>query len=219
MAISTIQGYGGLAQLCAAVCGSSTDEAPAGATSGADGSADVLELSAEGQAAADAAQESTPLSSRSLFGLDLADGESISITDLEAAQQKAQSSIRAKLHDLFASEGIDTTQEIQLQIGADGQVYVMNDHPQREQIQQLFADDPTLRDDFCEFQCLTETVGAIREGIAFQRAYANDPEAAVAQYWYLFDSGTKASASLSIQGDEYQALYGRPGLGFEVIGE
>jgi hypothetical protein len=62
-------------------------------------------------------------------------------------------------------------------------------------------------------------VGAIHEAIAFQQAYARDPQAAVAQYWYLFNSDTKASASLAIQGDSYQAMYGRAGLGFEVIGE
>jgi len=109
--------------------------------------------------------------------------------------------------------------EIRLQMGADGQVYVTNDNPQREQIQQLFVDDPRLRDEFCEFQCLTETVGAVHEAIAFQQAYARDPVAAVAQYWYLFDSGTPSSASLVMEGDLCQAMYGREGLGFEVIGE
>jgi len=221
MGISAVQSHGGLAGLFAAVSpataeGTATRSSTAGT---AQTTGDVLELSAEGQAAADATSLGHGLLRAGLFGVSPNEDGTISAIDLEAAQEKAQASIQAKLKQRFASAGIDTSQEIRLQMGADGQVYVTNDNPQREQIQQLFVDDPSLRDEFCEFQCLTETVGAIHDGIAFQQAYARDPKAAVAQYWYLFNSATQSSASLVIQGDSYQTLYGCAGRGFEVIGE
>lgn len=176
-------------------------------------SGDVLELSAEGQAAADAASS---LSLGSLFGA--ADDGSLSITDMETAQQQIQAQVESKLNRLFAEHDIDTTQEIRLQVGADGRVIVANDHPQRDQIEQLFADDPELRNDFVQAQSMAEFLGAAQEAIAFQQAYARDPEAAVAQFSYLFDATQKASTSLVIRGDSYQMFYERPGMEAVEIG-
>jgi hypothetical protein len=174
-----------------------------------DPTGDVLDLSLEAQAAADSTPP-LPMSLESLFGVPA--GEPITIDDMLAAQQKAQTKVEAKLDKLFAQQGIDTSQEIRLQVGADGQVVVTNDHPQREQIQQMFADDPQLRNDFVQAQSLAEMVGSAQEGAAFQKAYAQDPEAAVAQYWYLFDSAMKSDTSMVIKGDSYQMLYARPGM-------
>jgi hypothetical protein len=212
VSLSAIQGTGGYSCLL----GSAAPQRRTGGVSGqqtpgvgTDTSSDVLELSAEGQAASAAATSSLPGLS-SLFDL-TGSGRSITIEDMEAAQDRAQAGVQAKLQRLFAANGIDTSQEIRLQVGGDGQVVETSGHPQRAKIEKLFRDDPSLRDQFAKFNSLTEMIGAAREAIAFQAAYARNPAAAVAQYSYLFNDSAKAQASLSIQGDRYEALFERPG--------
>jgi hypothetical protein len=170
-------------------------------------STDVLEISAAGQAAS--ATKSPLLGLQSLF--DVPAGQPITLDNIESAQNQAQAAVQARLKKLFADKGIDTSHEIRLQIGADGQVVVGNDHPQRTEIEKLFKDNPTLRDQFARFSSLTEMAGAAREAAAFQAAYARDPAGAVAQYSYLFDGTAAPHATLSILNDQYQALLERPG--------
>ncbi len=189
---------GQTAQRCRAESGQQSFEA------GANSSGDILTLSAEGQAAS-----SLPGLS-SLFGL-AGSGDSIAIEDLEDAQDRAQAAVQARLQRLFAANGIDTSREIRLQIGADGQVVETSGNPQSAEIEKLFRDDPSLRDQFAKFSGLSEIVGAAREAVAFQQAYARDPQAAVAQYSHLFNNSAKPHASLSIQGDRYEALFERSG--------
>jgi hypothetical protein len=121
------------------------------------------------------------------------------------------------LSKLFKENGIDTSQEIDLQVDSTGQVIVANDNPQKAQIEQLFKDNPNLRDEYIKFTALSELAAAMRETQAFQTAYAKDPSAALSLYSYLFDSGNKGTLTLSILGDQYQALFQRPGQDAIVV--
>jgi hypothetical protein len=184
----------------------SVDGSTSSATSTTD---DILDISPAGEAAADAATQQ-PLGLRSLFDLSGGDG-CVTIDDLESLQKKTLEMVQGRLQSLFEQNGIDTSREIRLQVGASGQVIVANDHPQKAQIEKLFADDPTLRDQYVKLTSLTETLGAAQEAIAFQKAYAEDPYAAVAQFSYLFNPSSKAGVSLSILGDKFDAVYERAG--------
>ena len=125
-------------------------------------------------------------------------------------QERAQSVVQAKVDRLFAQNGIDTSQEVRLQVAGDGQVIVTNDHPQKAQIEALFKQDPELRNDFAKFSCLTSAAAAGREASAFQAAYARDPYSAVSRFSSLF-SGARMDTTLSIQNGEYQAFWERAG--------
>lgn len=158
----------------------------------------VLTLSAEGEEAAD---QPVATLRNSLAQLELPTLEN---------QQRAQRVVQAKLDRLFSANGIDTSQEIRLQVAGDGQVIVANQHPQKAQIEEFFRQDPGLRDDFAKFSAMTSCVAAAQEASAFQAAYARNPYAAVAQYSHLF-SDTPTSTTLSIRDGQYHALWQRLG--------
>jgi hypothetical protein len=163
------------------------------------GASDVLDISAEGEAAAglfDRANATTG-------------SNTIRLPDLEEAHERMFASMQAKLSALFDKNGIDTSKDVKLQVGYDGSVIVVGDHPQKAQIEQFFKDDPDLRNEFARLQGLTEFIGAARESQAFQAAYAKDPYAAIAQFSYLFDNSVKPSAYLLMKGDTCEAVYQR----------
>lgn len=169
--------------------------------------ADVLDLSTDSQAA-----PSCGSLTASLFGTP--PGE---VVDLVALQQETQASVRGRLASLFAENGIDTSTEIRLQTDACGRVVVCGEHPQKAEIEQLFEDDPQLRNDFVKSQGLASLIAAGRQAHAFQQAYAKNPQAAVAQYWYLFSDSSQPSTTFSILGDEYKTLFERPGSSSQVF--
>lgn len=181
---------------------------------------DTFELSAEGDWFADAAENGSPagqLAAQRLFGQASLDGV-IQMEELTALQQETQSSVESRLRSLFAEHGIDTSQEIRLEVASDGRLIVAGDHPQKAQIEELVNADASLRNDFVKLASLTSILAAAQEAAPFHEAYANDPYAAVAQYSYLFDSTSKASVCLSIQGDRCQAVYERPGYTSIALG-
>lgn len=169
---------------------------------------DVLDLSDAGQKVADTlGGSSSPLGGSLLATL----FDSTNAEGIQASADNAFATVQAELRTLFREQEIDTSRELKLQVGHDGSVIVANNHPQKAEIEQLFKNDPTLRDAFVKFTALSELAAAAREAVAFQAAYAKDPTAAVAEYSYLFDNADEKTLSLSILDDTYQSLFERPG--------
>jgi hypothetical protein len=217
MGISNISGYSNPAN----VVGSSRSQATqptlfdyldgTTGTESSDSLFDFLDISPEAQEAADALDGSSTTASSSLLSTLSTLLGATTIEGMQTSAEEAFASVQSRLRTLFEEHGIDSSKEIKLQVGADGSVIVANDHPQKAEIEQLFKDDPSLRNEFVKFTALSEMAASARESIAFQAAYAKDPAAAVAQYSYLFDNGGKATMSLSILDDTYQSLFERPG--------
>lgn len=190
------------------------------AAAGQNSDGDILQISAEAEMLANAAEARSPwslLGLQGLFGGAAEDGR-ISIDEMEEMQEQSFSSVQARLISMFTKQGIDTSHEIRLQVAGDGRVIVANDHPQKAEIEKMINDNEDLRNDFVKMTSLTEMVGSMKESLAFQEAYAKDPYAAVAQYSYLFDSSNKANVCLSILGDQFTALYERPGAATISVG-
>lgn len=177
-----------------------------GSSSSVSNLSDVLDISPPAQAEAD-----------KLSGSANGTSSGISLDTFQAVADQAFANIQAKLTKLFADKGIDTSKEIKLQVGADGQITVAGDHPQKAQIEQLFKDDANLRDDYIKFTAFSELAAAGQEANTFQAAYAKDPTAAMKQYSYLFDTETKPTLSLTIKGNKYQSILERPGKDAIVV--
>jgi hypothetical protein len=196
----------------------STNTAPAAANSStATSQEDVIDISQEGQAASEAAN---PLLGRMgmLYGIDTSDGV-ITLDELQEAQNRIHDALSQKLGSALRKAGIDTSREIRLQVASDGSVVVVNDHPQKAEIEKLFTDDPQLRNQYVEYTSISETISAINEGMAFQRAYAKNPQAAVEQYWYLFDSAMRQTTTVSVLDGQIKAFQQRPGGQPQAIDE
>jgi hypothetical protein len=169
---------------------------------------DVLDLSPQSQQAADSLNNAA---GNSLFSLISPSSDAAILDSFQKAADRLRADLQAKLSELFKEKGIDSSKEIDLQVGADGQVIVANDNPQKTQIEQLFKDNPSLRDEFVQFTTISELAAVGRETQSFQNAYAQDPVTATAKYSYLSNSDNKGTLSLSILGDKYQTLFQRAG--------
>ncbi|MCE5269976.1 hypothetical protein LLH00_01675 [bacterium] len=129
--------------------------------------------------------------------------ESLNILDgfsPEALKEKS-TALKEDLDELFQRAGIDTSTEISLTTGYDGSVLVSGEHPDKAKIEKLFADNPELANRFREVSGMASMIRACQEGIAFQKAYAQDPEAAVAQYSYLFNDNYQPQFNMSYTED------------------
>jgi hypothetical protein len=162
---------------------------------------DILDLSAESQTIADTLNSAG--SPNSLFNATMPGGILVS----EAGLQESEAALQVHLQDVFAAYGIDSSNKIDLQIGCDGRVVVVNDNLQKTQIEQLFKDNPELRDEFAKYSAQSSLFNAAKEASAFQNAYAHDPIAAVAQFSYLFDATAKPTVILAIQNNNIQTLF------------
>jgi hypothetical protein len=222
MGISNVNGYGNSSGLTSNSLSELSKPLPTlfdvlaenDATNSSGDISDILDLSPQAQAAADQLNSSTETSLLSRLS-DLFGGDTIE--SIQEAADEAFAGVKAKLDKLFKENGIDTSKEIKLQVGADGNVIVASDHPQKAEIEQLFKDNPDLRDEYVKFTALSELAAAACEAVAFQAAYAKDPQAAIAQYEYLFNDSTKGTLSLSILGDKYQTLFERTGKDAIVV--
>lgn len=131
------------------------------------------------------------------------DAKPIEVADMRRDYEQKLAGLESRLEVAMAKAGIDKSTPFQLQTDAEGMVRVAGDHPQKAQIEQLFIDSPSLRDDFLEVNAKADFLRAADEAMAFQRAYAEDPEAAVKRFSYLFDSDRKSTFQLTVSGDKY----------------
>jgi hypothetical protein len=220
MGISNITGSNSSSNLASSLLSKASDPMPTlfdllaesdnSNTSTSDNLFDLLDISPQAQVAADNLSSNLSSSISSLF-------DQLDLGSVQSDVDKTLADVQSKLGKLFEEKGIDTSKAIKLRVDADGQVIVANDNPQKAQIEQLFKDDPSLRDEFVQFTAMSEFLAAAREAQAFQAAYAKDPTAAVSQYSYLFNSNNKGTLSLSILGDKYQALFERTGQEATVV--
>jgi hypothetical protein len=108
-----------------------------------------------------------------------------------------QSEVRNRLNAM----GVDATQTLDLSTDRQGNVRVANDHPDKERIEAMFADDPELSNDFRQISATGSLINAAEAHIEFAADYAKDPKAAVAKHWHLF-SGFKDEYLLRLSGED-----------------
>lgn len=127
---------------------------------------------------------------------------SVHLDAMRAYSNQQRNSLSARIQEALKEAGIDTSRQIRLETGREGSVVVANDHPQRDEIEQIFRERRDLRDRFVEIDTLSSFVRSGDEAIAFQQAYSRNPYAAMAQYSYLFDGSPRPQFSLLVQKDQ-----------------
>lgn len=140
-----------------------------------------------------------------LFGVSPRADGSIHLEDLQAHLAEISAQLEGTLGSKFRAAGIDTSRAVDLKVGAEGLVRVANDHPDKEKIEALFADDPELANVFRQVLGLQELVTASEKHLAFAAAYAEDPEAAVAQFG-VGSRGTETDILLRLAEGELTAV-------------
>lgn len=135
-------------------------------------------------------------------------GGVVRIEDVEAETKEALNAFQKDLNGLFAENGIDTNQAINISTDQNGNVIVTNDHPDKEKIEQVFENNGELANRYKGISNNMALIKAVEEASAFQKEYVIDPEAAVAKYSYLFDDNRNNDPYLNINGDRFSFEYG-----------
>jgi hypothetical protein len=141
-----------------------------------------------------------------LFGVE--PGKPITTKDMKAFANEQMDAFGQGFRALMRDNDIDTSQPITLgHEPGTGKLIVTNDHPDADEIEALLEKNPELCN---QFTAATSTLALIRHGeehSQFAEAYAKNPQAAVAQYSYLFD--TQWNASVTFTGDDSEVAYNR----------
>lgn len=158
---------------------------------------DSLTLSSTGQSILERA---------SLF--DTEPGQPVTLDSIATFGQKKLASFETQFRALLRDNGIDTSTPITLghEFGT-GRVVVTNDHPDAEKIETLVNGNPKLRNTYTAATNALELVRHATEHGKFSEAYAADPQMAVAQYAYLFN--TRWDASVTFSADGFSVAYNR----------
>ncbi|WP_316897096.1 hypothetical protein [Pseudodesulfovibrio indicus] len=159
--------------------------------SGAGG--DKVTISEEARAMSAAASD------RSAGGLGLLQTEMplLKAEELENLTEEVSGRITA----LLLENDIPTSPPAELYVDSAGAVRVKGNHPNKERIEQALAEDKELSNDFRQVSAQTSIQEAGKRHTEFARAYAIDPEAAVARFAYLFDDIPDDPYTMTIGGE------------------
>lgn len=133
------------------------------------------------------------------LGLNKGSGANLAGIREQTAQLKQE--FEAEFRKLLAEGGFDVTDGINLQVDSSGEVRVTNDHPQKEFIESALKDRPELLDMFKQIATNSGLIRAANETTAFQAAYKENPQEAMAQYQHLFGKQAQSIYNLLINGE------------------
>jgi hypothetical protein len=169
-----------------------------GSSDNSSSTSDILDLSSQGQDAAD-----------QLFQL----LESAAQTSVQNSADTASSSIQKNLDTALSQAGIDTSQEIDLQLDSNGNVVVSNNNSQAQQIENTINNNPTLKKAVTQY---LEFMQAIAPSLANDSNSASsgsgtDLSSEISQLLSSAGSGSSGLSSgtvtLAIEGDQFQTSY------------
>ncbi len=161
----------------------------------ANSAGDILDLSSQGQDAAD-----------QLFQL----LESSAEASVQTSADTASSSIQQQLATALSQAGIDTSQEIDLQVDSNGDVVVSNNNPQAQQIENTINNNPALKKAVTQY---LQFMQAIAPSLDSNSGSQTNLSAEIAQLLSsVGGSGSSGGASpgtvtLAIQGNAFQTSY------------
>jgi len=156
--------------------------------------ADTVTLSSE-------AEKTLQLSG--LFGTE--PGEVITLADIRSYGAEQLQEFGKGFRALMRGNGIDTSEPITLgHEPGTGRVIVINNHPEADQIEALLAENPALCNTYTGATSALALARHGEEHAKFAEAYAQNPQAAVVRYAYLFNTRWEASVTFSQDGDQVQ---------------
>jgi hypothetical protein len=136
----------------------------------------------------------------SLHGVEPDKSGRIRLEDLRQKFQENNTEYGRELTTLLKNAGIDTGAAMEFRVNAQGKVEEVSGHPQKEKIENLINEEhPEQANHIREQSALGSLLNAADKHMEFAKAYAKDPEAAVARYAALF-SEYQEVMTLSLEG-------------------
>ena len=137
----------------------------------------------------------------SLFSEEIEADGAITLDEMRGFFREKAADFQSEVRNRLNAMGIDATQTLDLTTDSEGKVRVANDHPDKDKIEAMFAEDPELAGDFRQVSATGSLIKACEAHVEFAADYAKDPKAAVAKHWHLF-SGLKDEYVLRLSGDD-----------------
>lgn len=113
-------------------------------------------------------------------------GNTITLDDLKAEARDSKAAFQTQFMKALTDVGIDASQPIILESDAQGKVRVANNVPNKAAIEKILQDSPELTNEYHRADANASIIAAAEKAKTFQKAYAQNPQAAVTQYSYLF---------------------------------
>ena len=157
----------------------------------ASSSSDVLDLSSQGQSAAD-----------ELYQL----LESSAQASIQTSANNASASVQEKLSTALSQSGIDTSQEIDLQVDSNGNVVVSNNNSQAQQIENTINNNPDLKKAVTQYVRFMQAIGpSMDNNSSSQTSFS----AEIGQLLSSVGSGSQAqgTVTLALQGNALETSY------------
>jgi hypothetical protein len=146
------------------------------------------------------------LETLSLFGTE--PGEPITLEDIKSWASRGLNEFNGRFRIMLSKNGIDMTKPITLgHERGTGKLIVTNDHPQAQEIEELLEDNFELSNMYTGITSALSFAKHLEEHLKFSDAYEQNPQAAVAQYSYLFD--TNWDVDISFHDEGYDVTYNR----------
>ncbi len=95
----------------------------------------------------------------------------ISLEDIEIKLEQDRSKFESDVKSLFRENGIEVPPDVNLTVDNGGNVVVQGEHPQKETIETLFANNDSLSDDFCSISAVDTLVREGRKAAGYKTPY------------------------------------------------
>ena len=141
-------------------------------------------------------------------------GESgIDLADVRPQADRLCDSLERRLQEALSNAGIAGGLDVRLRVNPDdGAVEVVGDHPRRVAIENLFANDPQLSQDFRELAAIQQLLQAADENRDFSSEYAQNPWRAMSRFPELFGDARDALLTFSSTGTEARLDFNAPSM-------
>lgn len=115
--------------------------------------------------------------------------------DLKETNEELMRQLQSGVKSFLNKHGFDSTQDIKLETGYDGRLFVTNGHPDSAEINQLLENEPELQQLFTRISANESLFAAVQRHLEFSKAYESDPARAVEQFQDLFNENAPQKVS------------------------
>jgi hypothetical protein len=139
-----------------------------------------------------------------------ANGPHLDLTAIRRQNESLVNKFQTQVKQLLSGQGVDLSPGINLQLDELGRIRVAGRHPNSQQIENLLATQPELADQLQFIAANSRLLNAAEEAKRFQKLYAMDPAAAVANSPHLFSENASVTFDLFLDAQRAEVSFQRP---------
>ena len=135
--------------------------------------------------------------------------------NLKETNEALMQQLHSGMKDFLNKHGFDSSQDVQLESGYDGRLYVANAHPDAAEINQLLESEPKLQQLFSRISANESLLAAVQRHMEFTKAYERDPARAVEEFQDLFNDSPKKVSRITISENDIQHQFVKASPSFD----